>query len=173
MIALTSAQALVILRFRMMIEEHVLALDSPVGMLELRGTDRGVTGVRFADRRPKEGTGTPDSLLLCRRELDAYFRGTLRRFTVPLVMRSTDFQQAVWDALLEIGFGNTISYGALAEAAKYPRAARAVGTAVGDNPFAIIVPCHRVLPADRTLGHYASGPERKAWLLRHEGIALA
>lgn len=156
----------------MIVREYTLGLDSPIGILELQGTDHGVTAVRFADHWPAEDAEVPPSLLLCRSELQAYFAGRLRHFTVPLVMRSTDFQQAVWDALLHVRFGEVISYGDLATAARCPGAARAVGCAVHENPLLIIVPCHRVVPSSGELGHYASGPERKAWLLRHEGVAL-
>ncbi|TSC99965.1 MAG: methylated-DNA-[protein]-cysteine S-methyltransferase [Candidatus Peregrinibacteria bacterium Greene1014_49] len=79
----------------------------------------------------------------------------------------------MWDALLEIPFGQTVTYGQLAKEIGHPGAARAVGTAVGDNPLAIIVPCHRVLPATGGIGEYASGSDRKEWLLKHEGVEMS
>jgi methylated-DNA-[protein]-cysteine S-methyltransferase len=90
-------------------------------------------------------------------------------FDVPVEPRGTPFQERVWRALLRVPFGATCSYGDLARAAGRPGAARAVGGANHANPIALIVPCHRVIAADGTLGGYGGGLDKKAWLLRHEG----
>ena len=103
------------------------------------------------------------------RWLDRYFSGAEPDFTPPLRARGTPFQLAVWAALREIPYGQTVTYGALAERLGLPRAAaRAVGGAVGRNPISLIVPCHRVIGADGSLTGYAGGPERKRQLLALE-----
>jgi O-6-methylguanine DNA methyltransferase len=105
-------------------------------------------------------------------QLDAYFAGTLRAFDLPLHFEGTPFQRQVWGALQDIPFGATVSYGELASRVGRPGAARAVGRAVGQNPLAIIVPCHRVVGADGTLTGYGGGLEAKAALLSLEGHSL-
>jgi methylated-DNA-[protein]-cysteine S-methyltransferase len=116
----------------------------------------------------------PDDPLLqqLRRELDAYFAGALRRFTVPLAPRGTEFQRAVWAALLTIDFGETCSYADIARAIGRPTATRAVGAANGQNPIAVVIPCHRVIGSDRSLTGYGGGLDRKRWLLAHETAQL-
>ena len=102
-----------------------------------------------------------------RRELDAYFAGTLQEFTVPIAPLGTVFQLCVWSALRRIPYGSTCTYGELARQINNPGAMRAVGGANGANPIWLIVPCHRVVRGDG-LGGYAGGVDRKAWLLHHE-----
>lgn len=104
-------------------------------------------------------------------EFDAYFAGRLQRFTLPLAARGTAFQQAVWQALCEIPYGETRSYGEIARAIGKPSASRAVGAANGRNPLSIIVPCHRVIGQNGSLTGYAGGLPIKQELLRLEGIA--
>ena len=104
--------------------------------------------------------------------LDAYFEGSKEAPDFDLLFLGTDFQKRVWQLLLEIPYGETITYGELAQKAGTPKAARAVGVAVGDNPFSIIVPCHRVIGANGTLTGYASGLEVKRKLLALEGINI-
>jgi methylated-DNA-[protein]-cysteine S-methyltransferase len=103
-----------------------------------------------------------------RARLQAYFAGELRDFELPLAAAGTPFQQSVWRALCDIPYGETISYGELARRIGQPKAARAVGLANGQNPIAIVVPCHRVIGADGSLTGYGGGLERKRWLLAHE-----
>jgi methylated-DNA-[protein]-cysteine S-methyltransferase len=105
------------------------------------------------------------------RELDAYFTGTLKCFTVPLAPKGTAFQKQVWNALLDIPYGTTTTYGALAKLLGNPGAMRAVGAANGANPIWLLIPCHRVVGSQGLHG-YAGGLARKAWLLRHEGVAV-
>jgi methylated-DNA-[protein]-cysteine S-methyltransferase len=100
-----------------------------------------------------------------RRQLDAYFAGQLREFDLPLRMAGTSFQRRVWQELVRIPFGTTISYGELATRIGKPAAARAVGRANGSNPISIIVPCHRVIGADGTLTGYGGGLDNKRWLI--------
>lgn len=104
----------------------------------------------------------------------AYFAGELTALDgLPVKTGGTDFQKAVWAALRAIPAGETRSYGQLASAIGSPRAVRAAGLANGQNPIAVIVPCHRVIGANGTLTGYAGGLERKRWLLAHEGVATA
>lgn len=105
-------------------------------------------------------------------ELDAYWRGERTRFDLRLDLRGTPFQLSVWEALLHVPFGKTISYRDLAEQVDLPRGYQAVGAAVGQNPILVIVPCHRVLGVDGGLTGYAAGPDTKRWLLQHEGALL-
>jgi len=105
-------------------------------------------------------------------ELRAYFAGTLRAFRVPLLLAGTPFQLAVWRRLRKIPFGRTTTYDRLARAVGRPGAQRAVGHANGDNPLAIVVPCHRVVGTDGTLTGYGGGLWRKRRLLELEGVAL-
>ena len=107
-----------------------------------------------------------------RAAVEAYFTGDVRALdAVPVKTAGTDFQKAVWAALRAIPAGETRSYGQLAAAIGSPKAVRAAGLANGQNPVAVIVPCHRVIGANGTLTGYAGGLERKRWLLAHEGVA--
>lgn len=109
------------------------------------------------------------------RQLDAYFAGELRQFTVPLAARPVGpaFRERVWQALDRVAYGSIVSYGDLAAMAGLPsRSARAVGGAVGANPLSLVRPCHRVVGADGSLTGYAGGLARKRWLLAHEGAVL-
>ncbi|NLG87469.1 MAG: methylated-DNA--[protein]-cysteine S-methyltransferase [Firmicutes bacterium] len=124
------------------------------------------------DHFPEESlTMAPDFLYLKEavKQLNDYLAGRLRIFSLPLDLRGTTFQIAVWQALLTVPYGKTVTYGDLAVAAGHPRAARAVGSAMRANPLPLFVPCHRVLPADGTLGGYGGGRELKRRLLELEG----
>ena len=151
--------------------------DSPVGELLLTSAGGCLTGVYFEDHRhpPEDRVElAPDGTAFVRviTQLDEYFSGSRDRFDLPLAPAGTEFQQKVWNALLEIPFGATESYGDLAARLGDPKATRAVGLANGKNPISIIVPCHRVVGADGSLTGYGGGLERKRWLLVHEGALL-
>jgi O-6-methylguanine DNA methyltransferase len=103
------------------------------------------------------------------RQLDEYLGGRRRVFTISLDLKGTQFQTRVWETLLKVPYGLTITYSALATKAGYPQAARAVGNAMRANPLPVFVPCHRVLPANGSLGTYAGGKDLKRWLLELEG----
>lgn len=109
-------------------------------------------------------------LLSIENELKQYFDGTLFEFHTPLYVdrNETEFQRSVWHHIHQIEFGQTSSYTRLAQAIGKPNSYRAVANACGRNPFSIVIPCHRVLKADQSLGGYSSGIERKVWLLDHE-----
>lgn len=145
--------------------------DSPVGSLTLASNGKALTQLEFENPRyplPAHPRGSDKILDQARRELDAYFAGKLRSFTVPVAPEGTPFQQRVWAELLKIPYGVTRSYGALAAALGKPNASRAVGLANGRNPVAVIVPCHRVIGADGSLTGYGGGMPRKKFLLELE-----
>lgn len=143
-------------------------IETPIGFLEVQGTDRGICGISFLDDAPEEVL-LHDHLSDCIEQLNQYFDGKRTAFD-SLLLRypSTDFQRSVWEKLIEVPFGEVVTYGELAKLAGHEGAARAVGTAMNQNPLPIVIPCHRVLPADKSLGEYNSGPQRKMWLLQHE-----
>jgi methylated-DNA-[protein]-cysteine S-methyltransferase len=143
-------------------------LDSPLGPLRLCGQEGVLQGLYMdahqgaADPRGTEdGDAFPDVV----EQLDAYFAGELTRFDVRYELIGSSFQRTVWQALGEIPYGETISYGELARRIGTPSASRAVGLANGRNPVSIIVPCHRVIGANGTLTGYGGGIERKRFLL--------
>ena len=150
--------------------------DSPVGPLTLVSNGRALTHLEFEGARhpaPDAPRGADKILDKARRELDAYFAGKLRAFTVPVAPKGTPFQERVWAALLTIPYGKTRSYGEQAAAIGSPNASRAVGLANGRNPIAIIIPCHRVIGANGSLTGYGGGMARKKLLLDLEqGEAL-
>ncbi|MFI8848766.1 methylated-DNA--[protein]-cysteine S-methyltransferase [Streptomyces sp. NPDC053499] len=152
-------------------------IDSPLGPLTLVATD-GVLSAVYMDEqrhRPAQETfGVPDpsDFGAVTEQLGEYFAGERTRFTVPLAPQGTGFQRTVWDALCEIPYGETLSYGQLAERIGKPGAARAVGLANGRNPISIVVPCHRVIGSTGQLTGYGGGIERKRHLLDFERGAL-
>ncbi len=144
--------------------------SSPVGILEIKSTECYITQLLFKEYAGTSSDAIPEVLKECIRQLDEYFSGNLQNFSLPLAPEGTHFQQSVWKALQTIPYGQTISYKQLAEKVENPKACRAVGTANGRNPIAIIIPCHRVIAADGSLGGYAGGLDTKTTLLRIEGI---
>lgn len=158
---------------------HVQRLDSPLGPLVAGATEQGICLLEFADRRafPRQmdllrrrfravlAPGAHPHLDALARELGGYFLGRRTDFTLPLDMRGTDFQLRVWNALRDIPCGTTRSYAQLARRIGRPGAQRAVGRANGENPIAILIPCHRVIRGDGTLCGYGGGLWRKQYLL--------
>lgn len=152
---------------------------TPLGPMLAAATDKGVGLLEFHDRRMLETQikrmrqllqceitpGVNGHLEKMEDELKRYFEGTLKRFTVPLLLAGTEFQEAVWNRLLEIPYGETLSYEGLARDIGRPGAQRAVGRANGDNRLAVVVPCHRVIRSDGTLCGYGGGLWRKQHLL--------
>ena len=148
-------------------------MPSPLGPLLLCGTATAISAIFMATRRHPEAIPSdahPDDgpFLEARRQLEAYFAGELREFSLALTPEGTLFRQKVWRALLDIPYGATESYGALALRIGLPQAARAVGLANGRNPISIVIPCHRVIGKTGALIGYGGGLERKQWLLAHE-----
>ncbi len=162
-------------------------LESPVGPLITCATSRAVCFLEFADRRALESQlrglsghfklpvipGKNDLLKQLRDELADYFAGRLRQFQVALTYPGTPFQQKVWQQLLKIPYGQTISYAELAKRVGQPGAQRAVGTTNGQNRIAILIPCHRVVNQNGQLGGYGGGLWRKKFLLDHEQRLLS
>ena len=149
--------------------------SSPLGEMLLAATDHGLAGAWFDAQRhwpdPSGWIDAPDHPVLreAARQLDDYFAGRRADFDMPLdLSHGTDFQQAVWQALLHIPPGATTSYGTLSATIGKPAAVRAVGAAVGRNPISIVVPCHRVVGGDGSLTGYAGGLHRKTHLLALE-----
>ncbi|MDV9173602.1 methylated-DNA--[protein]-cysteine S-methyltransferase [Streptomyces sp. W16] len=151
-------------------------IDSPLGQLLLTGEESAngttLTSLSFPDR-PGIGAGErrdDPAFAEAARQLSAYFAGHLTGFELPLAAEGTEFQQRVWQALDEIPYGTTTTYGALAGRLGVPRAEiRAVGAAIGANPLLLVRPCHRVIGADGSMRGYAGGVERKVRLLTLEG----
>ena len=145
--------------------------DTPIGPLTLASNGTALTQVEFAGGRyplPQYALGSDSILDHARRELDQYFVGTLRTFTVPVDPHGTAFQRAVWGALQTIPYGETRSYAQQALAISAPKAMRAVGAANGRNPIPIVVPCHRVIGANGSLTGFGGGLDRKQMLLNLE-----
>ena len=143
--------------------------ESPIGVVEIEATRSEVTLVEFVKgRAPRAGSGSSPALDAAVRQLDEYFRGRRRVFELMLRLGGTEFQNRVWRALLDVGYGETASYGEIARAVGRPKSMRAVGAANGRNPISIIVPCHRIIGGSGDLTGYGGGLWRKAWLLRHE-----
>lgn len=148
--------------------------ESPLGPLLLARTDRGLAGAWFEGQRHQpsrlEAPARTDDPLLqhAAEQLRAYFGGAEPKFDVPLDLQGTEFQCAVWQALLGIGAGATCTYSDIAQRVGRPSAMRAVGAAIGRNPVGIIVPCHRVVGSSGALTGYAAGLPRKLALLQHE-----
>lgn len=140
---------------------------SPLGCLLLGARDGALISLHFGASAGQANDADP-LLLEAERQLQAYFDRRLNRFDLPLLLEGSGFQRAVWEAMRRIPHGFTRNYGELARETGAP--ARAVGTACGGNPIAIVVPCHRVVGADGRLTGYSGGQgvETKAWLLRHE-----
>jgi len=150
-------------------------VDWPLGRLFLRGDGQFLTGLFM---QPHKG-GAPDgswqesdaTFTAVREQLAEYFAGERQEFDVPIKLAGTSFQQRVWQELVRIPFGTTISYSQLAERVGKRTASRAVGQANGRNPISIIVPCHRVIGADGKLTGYGGGVDKKKWLLAWERSA--
>ena len=146
-------------------------LASPLGPLALIGSEAGLSAVSFLDETTETTTpaAIPDCLRPAHQQLQAYFGRELRDFNLTYAPPfGTDFQRQVWQALLGIGYGSTASYLDVARVLNNPKSVRAVGTANGQNPLAIVWPCHRVIGADGSLTGYAGGMHRKKWLLEFE-----
>lgn len=155
-------------------------LTSPVGDLTLVASDRGLVAVLWPDDDPARvrlprlrDQGDHPVLVQAAIQLAGYFEGERQGFDLPLDFRGTMFQQRVWSALLTIPFGETRSYGAIAQAIGQPTASRAVGAANGRNPLSIIAPCHRVIGGNGALTGFAGGMEAKRWLLDFERRTVA
>ncbi len=152
-------------------------VESPIGRLTLLASDSALVGVLFDGREPPSGRRPLDArnkrprhgvLVNAERQVTEYFSGDRDVFDVSLLLEGTPFQKRVWDALLEIPYGETVTYGELAESLGGVGKARAVGAACGRNPVPVIVPCHRVIGRSGSLRGFGGGLDVKAFLLRLE-----
>jgi methylated-DNA-[protein]-cysteine S-methyltransferase len=143
---------------------------SPVGLLKISGTEHFISEVSFHDTSQKNVSSKdmPPQVIQCIEQLIQYFNGQRRTFELPVSQEGTAFQQDVWNQLMIIPFARTISYIELARKIGDHKATRAVANANGKNHVAIIVPCHRVIGANKELVGYGGGLWRKKWLLEHE-----
>ncbi len=146
---------------------------SAIGVLQIEAEAEGISAIDFVDEEKTAGNdtasaGRPAVLAECVRQLDEYFKGQRKEFTLNLLPRGTGFQRRAWEQLRQIPYGETISYGRQAERMGNKKACRAVGGANGKNPISIVIPCHRVIGKNGSLTGFGSGVWRKEWLLEHE-----
>lgn len=141
---------------------------SEIGEIEVTGTEVGIISVDFTDEKFSENSELHPCLKECIAQIDQYFKGKRKDFSVNILMQGTDFQKKVWKQLTKIPFGKKVSYRDISTAIGNKNACRAVGSANAKNPVSIIVPCHRVIGNDGKLTGYGGGIWRKDWLLKHE-----
>ncbi|MHA7829874.1 MAG: methylated-DNA--[protein]-cysteine S-methyltransferase [Flagellimonas sp.] len=149
---------------------EVAYIQTPIGTAELKGDENGLASITVLDNKKPNGT-FPDVLVDAAKQFQEYFNGDRTVFNLELNPSGTDFQKKVWNALLKIPFGKTISYLELSKQLGDVKAIRAVASANGKNPLWIVVPCHRVIGTNGDLTGYAGGLHRKKWLLEHESPA--
>jgi methylated-DNA-[protein]-cysteine S-methyltransferase len=152
---------------------HKAYYQSEIGLIEVIGNEEGILSLDFLEEGSMDNSETHPCLEQCVEQLDEYFRGTRRDFSLNVMLQGTVFQKNVWSQLMKIPFGETVSYKYIASSIGNTKAVRAVGNANGKNRIAIIIPCHRVIGSNGTLVGYASGVWRKEWLLKHEGDVLS
>ena len=142
--------------------------NSPVGLIEISGTDNSITSLYFMDEEFNPEERSNPYIEKCVLQLDEYFNGKRKIFGLNLQPEGTDFQKRVWDELLKIPFGETRTYMEITKFLGDIKAIRAVANANGQNKISIIIPCHRVIGSDGSLTGYGGGLWRKKWLLEHE-----
>lgn len=151
-----------------MMKKYKTYYKSEIGLIEIVGTENVILSVGFVEEKSKNSFEIHRCLEECIEQIDEYFRGKRKEFSVNLQLQGTDFQKKVWSQLMKIPFGETLSYKDVAASIGNEKAVRAVGNANGKNRIAIIIPCHRVIGSSGKLIGYASGVWRKEWLLLHE-----
>ena len=142
--------------------------DTPIGWFEICGHAGSISAANWVDQPESTDGTTPDYLAECLSQLQAYFRGERSEFNLEYRPAGTEFQQNVWNHLIRIPAGTTLTYGKVAAAIGRENAVRAVGHANGSNPISIFIPCHRVIGSNGKLTGYGGGLWRKEWLLEHE-----
>lgn len=148
---------------------EIAYLDSPIGLIKIKVEDGLITAVGFSEAKGDEETeGTSEVLKMAILQLEEYFAGTRLNFDFPFKQPGTPFQQSVWETLMQIDYGTTISYLQQSQRMGDPLAIRAIASSNGKNNMAIVVPCHRVIGSNGSLTGYAGGIWRKQWLLDHE-----
>lgn len=149
-----------------MISKMNTRYDSPIGAIQIQGTETHITHIQFTDKPETSDNWSLGEITI--QQLTEYFTGQRTQFDIPLQAKGTPFQQNVWKTLQRIPFGETQTYGEIARLIGNPKAARAVGLANNRNPIAIAIPCHRVIGTNGKLTGYAGGLERKEFLLKLE-----
>ncbi len=164
---------------------HLAYLETPIGVLEIGGSQRAITSILFLDDLNKESYiaylkkdsnkkdcnyigEVPKVIEMVMEQLQEYFKGERKCFQIPVEFEGTEFQKISWNELTKIPYGETISYKEQAISMGREKSVRAVGAANGKNKLSIIIPCHRVIGSNGKLTGYAGGIDRKAWLLEHE-----
>jgi len=147
--------------------EYQISVASSLGSLILNSDGQSITGICFTEKDVQEQNSC-EVLERCKEQLENYFSGNIQSFDLPLHPEGTEFQRRVWNELMKIPYGETITYMELAIRLGDPKAIRAVGTTNGRNPIAVIIPCHRVIGAGNKLTGYAGGIWRKKLLLELE-----
>lgn len=148
-------------------QKYYYYYDSPIGILEISTTEEVLISILYVDEK-KENTYKPDILKETIKQLEEYFNGDRKEFDIRFKLKGTEFQEKVWNALTEIPYGDTVSYKYIATRVGNEKAVRAVGNTNGRNIINIVVPCHRVIGANKKLTGYGGGLDRKQWLLQHE-----
>jgi len=149
--------------------KYVTYLRSPIGQLKITADEKSVNSILFVFPDTKMDPENSNEVLeICKQQINEYFSGERKEFDVNISQDGTEFQQQVWDELIKIPHGKTVSYNYIAEKVGGRNMMRAVGSANGKNLISIIVPCHRVIGSDGKLTGYAGGMWRKEWLLKHE-----
>ncbi len=145
-------------------------LQTPIGVLQITGDELAVSSIQFMEKAPEETASLQPSpvVLNASQQLTEYFNRTRQTFDMPLHLQGSPFQQKVWHCLLTVEYGKTASYKDIALRLQNLKAIRAVGSANGSNPVAIVVPCHRIIGSDGSLTGYAGQLWRKKWLLEFE-----
>lgn len=143
-------------------------IKSPLGYTKILGDENGIASISVLNSEEKETEIIPLSLQDCVQQLQDYFEGNRKSFSLTLNPKGTSFQKKVWNELQNIPFGKTITYLELSKRLGDVKAIRAAASANGKNPIWIVVPCHRVIGSDGSLIGYAGGLHRKQWLLEHE-----
>ncbi len=144
------------------------SINTPLGTATISGSEEGIASVSIVNDAITTSEDIPPELQECVSQLQSYFNGDRHDFNLKLNPKGTEFQKKVWQKLIEIPYGKTVSYLDLSKQLGDPKAIRAVASANGKNPLWVIVPCHRVIGSDGSLVGYAGGLHRKKWLLNHE-----
>lgn len=150
-----------------MIQKYYYYYDSPIGILEIGTTEDELISILYVDEK-RENTGQPKILKETIKQIQEYFNGTRKEFDIKFKLKGTEFQEKVWNALTDIPYGDTVSYKYIATKIGNEKAVRAVGNTNGRNIINIVVPCHRVIGANKSLTGYGGGLDKKSWLLKHE-----
>lgn len=149
---------------------QILSAECDESLIYVDFGDKALARLTEFVRKHHQGCQIVPSVLESGRQIQEYLNGGRREFDLPLEMKGTDFQKEVWEALLQIPYGQTSTYGELALKLHRENSSRAVGQACGANPIPLVVPCHRVLSSAGRLGGYSSGLDWKKWFLGHEGV---